>query len=83
MNNLKIDDTFLLTDIKIKYDKETTEVEINGRNFNLNENFNDIFRASLEELSSEVNQSMTTFYCRDRKIILSRNVYVNGELVNQ
>ena len=83
LNNLKIDDTFLLTDIKIKYDKETTEVEINGRNFNLNENFNDIFRASLEELSSEVNQSMTTFYCRDRKIILSRNVYVNGELVNQ
>src|SRR5574344_333341 len=83
LNNLKIDDTFLLTDIKIKYDKETTEVEINGRNFNLNENFNDIFRASLEELSSEVNESMTTFYCRDRKVVLSRNVYVNGELVNQ
>lgn len=83
LNNYKINGTFLITNVNKKYNKETTEIEISGRNFNLNENFNDIFRAKLEELPVEINESMTTFYCRDRKVVLSRNVYINGELVNE
>lgn len=83
LTDFKISGTFLITDVEYIYNKETIEVRINGRNFNLNENFNDIFRATLEELSAEINESMTTFYCKDKKIVLSRNVYVNGELVDK
>lgn len=82
LSNFKIDDKFLLTDVKTKYDKETTEVEISGRNFNLNENFNDIFRASLEELNEQIKYNMAVVYCKDSQTVLSKEVYVDGELVN-
>lgn len=82
LSNFKIDDKFLLTDVKTKYDKETTEVEISGRNFNLNENFNDIFREKLEELNEQIKYNMAVLYCKDSQTVLSKEVYVDGELVS-
>lgn len=82
LTDFKISGDFLITSIEKIYGTENAEIKINARNFNLNENFNDIFRANMEEETEEIATTMIVNYCRDNKTILSKEVYVDGELVN-
>lgn len=82
LTDFKISGDFLITSVEKTYGTEDAEIKVNARNFNLNENFNDIFRVNMEELTEEVATTMVVNYCRDNKTLLSKEVYVDGELVN-
>lgn len=82
LTDFKINGTFLITSVEKKYGTESIEIKVNARNFNLNENFNDIYRSAFEELNEETKYNMNIFYSKDNETILSKEVYVDGELVN-
>lgn len=82
LTDFKISGDFLITSIEKVYGTENAEIKVNARNFNLNENFNDIFRANIEEQTEEVSYTMVANYCRDNKMLMSKEIYIDGELVN-
>lgn len=79
----KIQGQFLITDIEKSYGNQTTTLRVKARNSNLNENFNDVFRNPIEEISQETAEATVTFFNNERKVMIERNVCVGEELVNK
>jgi hypothetical protein len=75
--------TFVITDKTLSMDTETMTIQIKGRNFNLNENFNDIFRSPIEQLNeNDLINTATVLYNQDNKTVISKEIIVDGVVVN-
>jgi hypothetical protein len=75
--------TFVITDKELSMDTETMTIKIKGRNFNLNENFNDIFRSPIEQLNeNDLVNTAVVLYNQDNKTVISKEIIVDGEVVN-
>lgn len=75
--------SFIITDREMTTSQETIEVRINARNYNLNENFNDIYRLPIEQLSTDsLSNTAFVIYSQDNKTVLSKEIIVNGVRVD-
>jgi hypothetical protein len=75
--------TFVITDKDLSIDTETMTIKIKGRNYNLNENFNDIFRSPIEQLNeNDLINVAIVLYNQDNKTVISKEIIVDGEVVN-
>ncbi len=79
----KIDDKFIITDTYYSANTETATLKVNARNYNLNENYLDIYRVSMpQETEDSLTRKLVVFYNQDNKTVLNKEIYINGELVN-
>lgn len=79
----KIEGTFIITERKQKINKETMELTISARNINLNENYIDLFRYTLQQENTDQQENTyVTFYSQDNKTVVSKEIYVNGVRVD-
>lgn len=81
--NFLIDGNFIITDKTMSFNRETLTIGVRGRNFNLNENFNDIYRLPMEQLStSDLNNVAVVLYNQDNKTVISKEIIVDGVVIN-
>lgn len=81
--NFLIDGNFIITDKAMSFNRETLTIEVKGRNFNLNENFNDIYRLPMEQLSTnDLNNVAVVLYNQDNKTVISKEIIIDGVVVN-
>src|SRR5574344_905634 len=78
-----INGNFIITETSYSANRETATLTLSAKNYNLNESYLDIFRVAITEESEDtLTKKAITFYNQDNKTILSKEIYVNGELVN-
>jgi hypothetical protein len=81
--NFLITGSFIITDKEITSNYGTMEIKINARNYNLNENFNDIYRLPIEQLNTDsLSNTAIVLYAQDNRTVISKEIIVNGEVVN-
>jgi len=79
-----VDGTFIITDTSYSANTETATLSIKARNYNLNENYLDIYRVDLEqETETNIGDDLIVFYNQDNKTIVAKEIYVDGVLVNE
>jgi len=77
-----IDDTeFVITDIDYSINMDIETLKIIAKSSSLAENYIDIFRKSTGQ-DEDIQNKAIVFYNQDEKIIISREIIVNGEVVN-
>lgn len=79
-----ISGNFIITDTSYQADMHTAKLNLKARNYNLNENYLDIYRVDFEQ-ENEINigDNLVVFYNQDEKVILNKEIYVDGVLVNE
>jgi len=83
ISTAKVNGLFLITDNSIKLGTEVLEITVNARAKNVGENSMDIYRTDFEqENEDKLTRKVIAFYNQDEKTLLSKEVYVNGVLVN-
>lgn len=74
---------FIITGTYYKANTETAELTISAKNYNINENFLDIFRIDVAEDSEDtLVHKIVAFYNQDNKTVLEKQILVNGEVVS-
>ena len=82
--NLEFDNgNFIITETSYSANRETATLTLSAKNYNLNESYLDIYRVAITEESEDtLTKKAITFYNQDNKTTISKEIYVNGELVN-
>lgn len=83
LNDFNISGNYIITDRSYSANTQTATLKINARNYNLNENFLDVFRVKMEEEAEDfLTRKQIVFYNQDEKTIVGHQVIVNGEVVS-
>lgn len=79
-----INGNFIITSTSYRSNTQTAELKLEARNYNMNENYLDIYRVDFkQETDEQVTDKLMVFYNKDNSVISNKEVYVNGVLVNE
>ncbi len=82
-DDLNINNSFIITDTTHILGTETVEVIAKMRNKNVNENSMDIYRNEItQDNEDKLTRKLVALYNQDEKTLISKEIYVNGVLID-